>query len=111
MINQGVRRTFNLPYAPHFDGVFEAMIKAAKRVILAILDNADVNDKELMTVFTEAESLVNSRSLMYQSVNLEDDTPLTPNHFLQGQMGGKFAPEVDEEMSYNPKSDGEERRN
>ena len=103
LINQGVKWTFNPPYAPHFGGVFETMIKAAKRAILAILGNADVNDEELMTAFTEAESLVNSRPLTYQSANPEDDTPLTPNHFLQGQMGGKFAPEVDEEIGYNPK--------
>ena len=87
LINQGVKWTFNPPYAPHFGGVFfETMIKAAKRAILAILGNADVNDEELMTAFTEAESLVNSRPLTYQSANPEDDTPLTPNHFLQGQM-------------------------
>ena len=103
LINQGVKWTLNPPYAPHFGGVFETMIKAAKRAILAILGNADVNDEELMTAFTEAESLVNSRPLTYQSANPEDDTPLTPNHFLQGQMGGKFAPEVDEEIGYNPK--------
>ena len=35
------------PYAPHFGGVFETMIKAAKRAIIAILGNADVTDEEL----------------------------------------------------------------
>ena len=39
------------------------MIKAAKRAIFAILGNADVNDEELMTAFTGAESLINSRPL------------------------------------------------
>ena len=80
MINQGVKLTFNPPHAPHFGGVFETMIKAAKRAILAIL--ADNNDEELITAFTEAESLVNSRPLTNQSANPEDDTPLAPNHFL-----------------------------
>ena len=103
MINQGVKWTFNPPYAPNFGGIFKTMIKAVKRAILAILGTADVNDEELITAFTEVESLVNSRPLTYQSANPEDDTLLTPNHFLQGQMGGKFAPEVDEEIGYNPK--------
>ena len=40
-------------------GVFETMIKAAKRAIIAILGNADVADEELMTAFTGAESLIN----------------------------------------------------
>lgn len=60
------------------------MIKAAKRAITAILGNADITDEELLTAFIEAESLINSRPLTYQSANSEDNTPLTPNHFLQG---------------------------
>ena len=79
------------------------MIKAAKRAIIAILRNSDVTHEELLTAFTGAESLLNSRPLTYQSANPEDTTPLTPNHFLLGQMGGKFAPEIDQETCYNPK--------
>ena len=40
---------FNPPSAPHFDGVFEAMIKSAKKAIKAILGNADITDEELHT--------------------------------------------------------------
>ena len=87
------------------------MIKAAKRAIFAILGNADVNDEELLTAFTGAKSLINSRPLTYQSTNLEDDIPLTPNHFLQDQIGGKFAPEADEEVSGNPKNVGRGSKN
>ena len=79
------------------------MIKAAKRAILVILSNAGVNDEDLMTAFTGAEALINSRLLTYQSANPNDDEPLTPNHFLQGQIGGEFAPEADKEISYDPK--------
>ena len=64
------------------------MIKAAKRAILAIPGNADVNDEELITAFTEAESLINSRPSTYQSANPEYNIPLTSNHFLHGQSGG-----------------------
>ena len=103
LINQGVKWIFNPPAAPHFGGVFETMIKAAKRAILAILGNADVNDEELTTAFTGAEALINSRPLTYQSASPEDDTPLTPNHFLHGQAGGKFAPGTDVETSYCPR--------
>ena len=72
------------------------MIKAAKRAIFAILGSADVNNEELMTTFTGAEAMINSRPLTYQSANPSDDVPLTPNHFLHGQIGrngGQFAPE------------------
>jgi hypothetical protein len=49
------------------------------------------------TVVTGAEALINSRPLTYQSVHPNDDVPLTPNHFLHGQMGGIFAPETVDE--------------
>ena len=39
-----------------------------------------------------AEGLINSRPLAYQSANPADNIPLTPNHFLYGQIGGRFAP-------------------
>ena len=58
-VNKGVKWHFNPPLAPHFGGVYEAMIKSAKRAISAILGNADVNDK-LMTAIIGAEGLINS---------------------------------------------------
>ena len=79
------------------------MIKAVKRAISAILGNADINDEELMNAFTGTESLINSRPLTYQLANPKDNVPLTPNHFLHGQVGGQFTPEVDKDTSYNPK--------
>ena len=52
-----------------------------------------VNDEELIPEFAGVESLLNSRPLTYQSSDPRDDVPLTPNHFLHGQMRGQFAPE------------------
>ena len=43
------------------------MIKAVKQAIVAILGNSEVTDKELMTAFTGAEALINSRPSTYQS--------------------------------------------
>lgn len=45
--------------APHFGGVFEAMVKSAKKAIKAILGDADVNDKELHTAICGTERLLN----------------------------------------------------
>ena len=93
----------NLPLAPHFGGVHETMIKAAKRAVNAVLGNADVTDEESTTAFTGAEALLNSRPLTNQSANPEDDIPLTQNHFLIGQIGGQFAPESVDETNYSLK--------
>ena len=84
--NRDIKWHFNPPLSPHFPGAREIMIKAVKRALKGILTNANVSDEELMTAITGAESLLNSRPLTYQTANVEDDVPLTPNHFLHGQM-------------------------
>ena len=101
--NKGIKWNFIPPLAPHFGGVHETMIKSAKRAIYAILNNSEVTDEELITAFTGAESLINSRPLTYQSADPKDDTPLTPNHFLHGQVGGEFAPESVDEEEFHPR--------
>ena len=90
--DKGIKWTFNPPLGPHFGGVHEIMVKAAKRAIYSILRKADVNDEELISAFAGAEDLLNSRPITYQTAHPADDLPLTPNHFLQGRAGGEFAP-------------------
>ena len=93
--SKGIEWNFNPPSAPHFGGVFEIMIKAAKRAMYAQIQLAEINDEELITVVTSVEHLINSRPLTYQSSNENDIIPLTPNHFLHGLVGDNFAPEID----------------
>ena len=92
---------FNPPSAPHFGGVFEAMVKSAKKAMKAVLGNADITDEDLQTAICGAERLLNSRPITYVSSDPNDLSPLTPNHLIVGQMGGVFAPEVLD--AYNPK--------
>ena len=99
--NKGIVWHFTPTLAPHFGGVHESMIKSAKRSLNAVLGNADITDEELMTALTGVEALVNSRPLTYQSANPHDDIPLTPNHFLHGQIGGHFAPSSVDHTQYN----------
>ena len=94
---------FNPPAATHFGGVHEIMFKAAKRSVNTLLGNADITDEELLTAFSGAEALINSRLLTYQSTNAKDNTPLTPNHFIFGQVGGQFAPDSVDETEFNPR--------
>ena len=98
----GIEWKFNPPSTPHFGGVFEALIKIAKKAIQAILGNADITEEELHTAFYGAERLLNSRPITFVSSDSNDLTPLTPNYLLVGQLGGEFAPEVmDEEEIFN----------
>ena len=46
-LSYGVNWHFNPLLVPHFSGVHEIMIKAAKKAIYAILNCADITDEEL----------------------------------------------------------------
>ena len=52
---------------PHFSGVHEIMIKAAKKAIYAVLNCADNSDEELLSAVVGTEGLMNSRPLTYQT--------------------------------------------
>lgn len=94
---------FSPPLSPHFGGVFESMVKAAKRAIRAILKNEEVTDIELITILNRAEDVINSRPLTYQSDDPNEHLPLTPNHFLHGRMDGNVFPPNSAQESHNPR--------
>ena len=103
MSNEGIKWHFDPPRVSHFDGFFEALIKSAKRAVAAALSDADITDEELLTAFTGAEGLLNSRPLIYQNADPKDEPILTPNHFLHGQAGGQFAQEFVDEIDFHPR--------
>ena len=49
---------FNPPSAPHFNGLHEILIKAAKRAMFHVLNRADLTGKGLMTAIVGAEGLI-----------------------------------------------------
>ena len=79
------------------------MIKSAKKAINAVLGNSVITDEELITAVTGLEGLLNSRPLTYQPAHPQDVLPLTPNHFLHGQLGGQFAPETVDTTEFSPR--------
>ena len=71
--NQGISWHWNPPVSPHFCGVFERMIKAAKRAIKAILGDVEVEDEELEATIIGVQCLINSRPLTQVSGDPNDD--------------------------------------
>ena len=57
--SHGIKWHFHPPLTPHFSGVHESMIKAAKRFIYAILGAADITHEELLSAVVGAEGLIN----------------------------------------------------
>ncbi len=74
---------FNVPLAPHRNGLVERIVGSAKRALLHILKpEVAVTDEELMTAFAMVEAVLNARPLTYVGSDFKDLEPLTPEHFL-----------------------------
>ena len=75
--------SFNLEKAPWWGGIFERLIKSAKRCLRKTLGRASLTYDELLTLVVKTEAVLNSRPLSYiSSDDLEE--PLTPSHLLIG---------------------------
>ena len=78
-----VEWAFNLEKAPWWGGIFERMIKSAKRCLKKSVGRASLTYDELSTLVIEIEAVLNSRPLTY--VSMDDlEEPLTPSHLLLG---------------------------
>ena len=83
--------------------MFESLIKIAEKSLNAIVGSAGLNDDELQTAFKEVEVLMNFRPLVYEGADPLNEPVLTPSHFMIGQLGGQLAPQVTDEIAFNPK--------
>ncbi|XP_064641366.1 uncharacterized protein LOC135496150 [Lineus longissimus] len=104
LAEKGIQWRFNPPLGAHHRGVFEIMIKAAKKGLKAILGEAVVNDEEFSTAVAEVEGLLNARPITYCGQDPKDENVLTPNHFLIGQAGEQLAPEVTDKIAFHPRN-------
>ena len=102
--NKGIKWSWNPPLGSHFGGVFESLIKVAKKTLKVIVGNAGLNDDELQNAIKEVEALMNSRPLSFEGTDPRDEPVLTPSHFLIGQLGGQLAPQVTDELAFNPRN-------
>ncbi|XP_057374666.1 uncharacterized protein LOC130695542 [Daphnia carinata] len=85
---------FNPPAAPHFGGVWERMVRAAKIALRAVLGNQRLTDEILLTALTLIENILNSRKLTPISDDPNDSECLTPNHLLLGRATPNLPPDV-----------------
>ena len=94
LATRGCNWVFHPPGASHMSGVWERLVRTVKRSLKAIVGKDLVNEEVLYTVFTEAERIANSRPLTRNPVSVNDDEPLTPNHFLNVRPAMNLPPEI-----------------
>ena len=69
---------------PGGGGIFKRMIRSTKRCLKKAIGRAKLTFKELLTVVTEIEMIINCRPLTFVTpTDLED--PLTPSHLINGR--------------------------
>lgn len=95
--SRGIVWTFNPPHAPHFGGVYEIMVKAAKRALYDTIRREDLEEEEFRTVVSKVAWMLNQRPI--QKVGDADDfETLCPAHFLGGAPDeSSFPPDLPEE--------------
>ena len=79
---QGIDWRFNPPYASHFGGVWERMIRSIRRILNGLLLQQRLTDEVLQTLMCEVEAILNSRPLTTLSDEPGAPRPLTPAHLL-----------------------------
>lgn len=84
LANIGTKWCFNIEKAPWWGGMFERLIRSAKRCLKKMIGRARLTFDELLTMVTEVEAILNSRPLSYLSSDDMDEV-ITPSHFLTGR--------------------------
>ena len=72
-----IRWNWYPPLGSPFGGVFESLVKVAKKILKAIVGNAGLTDNKLQTAIKEVEALMNSRPLTYEGADPRDEPVLT----------------------------------
>ncbi|XP_058456603.1 uncharacterized protein LOC131434000 [Malaya genurostris] len=92
--NASTKWTFIPPEASHMGGMWERLVRSVKTAMGCAYSDEKLDDEGLQTLVVEVEGLVNSRPLMYLSIDSEQSEALTPNHFLLGSSSGVKQPVV-----------------
>ena len=81
------------PQGPHFGGLHEALVKSAKRAIVAVIGNADITDRRGITVnFCWCGGAVEFSSIDVQVVGSTQRATFDAEPFLFGTAGGCSVP-------------------
>ena len=83
--SQNVTWHFIPKRAPWYGGFWEHIIGMTKQAVRKTLGRTSITLKQLETVITEIEAMLNDRPPTYISSEVTDPEPLTPSHLLYGK--------------------------
>lgn len=65
--NNRIRWCFNPPSAPHFGGLWEAVVKSCKHHLRRVLGESTLTYEKISTLLTQIEACLNSKPLPYRT--------------------------------------------
>ena len=80
--NQGIRWRFIVELAPWMGGFYERFVGLTKRALRKTIGTRCLTQRQLATVLTELEAVINTRPLVYVDDDINSSVILTPMHFL-----------------------------
>ena len=80
--NQGIRWRFIVELAPWMGGFYERLVGLTKRVLRKTIGTRCLTQRQLATVLTEVEAVINTRPLVYVDDDINSSVILTPMNLL-----------------------------
>ena len=93
MLAEAIEWHFTPPHAPHFEGVWERLVRSVKSTLRALITHRLLSDEELLSFLAEAEKVLNDRPLTPMRADHRDAVPLTPSDLLLLR-GNSCAPQI-----------------
>ena len=81
-VNQGIQWRFIVNLAPWMGGFYERLVGLTKRALRKTIGMRSLTERQLITVLTEVEAVVNSRPLVYVDSDINSSLPISPLSFL-----------------------------
>ncbi|GBO26086.1 hypothetical protein AVEN_46711-1 [Araneus ventricosus] len=85
LASEEIKWKFSPPRSPNFGGLYEAGVKSFKYHFRRVMKNIKVSIEEILTIISQIEGILNSRSLTSLSCDPTDLSVLTEGHFLIGR--------------------------
>ena len=81
-VRQGIQWKFIVELAPWMGGFYERIVGLTKRALRKTIGSQCLTEKQLVTVLTEVEAVVNCRPLVYVDDDINSNLVLIPSDFL-----------------------------
>lgn len=82
LLVRGIEWKWSPPHAPHYGGVWERLVRSAKRHLKFIFEKEELDVDTFETALTTTAAVLNTRPLTHASPDINDMQTLSPANFL-----------------------------